>query len=139
MNPAYLTVVFIDIVDFTTLSEILVPSDLVCVIGEAMEGMSSILTTQGATVDKYIGDCVMALFNVPEELPRHESRACQSALECIKYLHKMGASWKERGLPALACRVGIHSGHALVGNFGSSTRLNFTAIVRSYCSIVSDH
>ena len=70
----------------------------------------------------------MALFNVPDTLHDHEVKACESALACVEFLKSMHDSWKRRKLPALQCRVGIHCGKALVGNFGSTTRMNFTAI-----------
>lgn len=122
------TISFLDIENFTALSEQLSLDSLITVISEAMEVCSNIVTEEGACIDKYIGDCIMALYNVPHRVERHHHRACSAALRCHAALRKFHRSWAERGLPMLRCRIGIHSGECLVGNFGSTNRLNFTAV-----------
>lgn len=128
LETAFISIFFLDIADFTTMAEIMHPDQLVLVIGEAMEALSIIVAEKGATIDKYIGDCIMALWNTPEQTEDHEFNACRAALICQNKLKELHDGWLQRGLPALEARIGIHCGQALVGNFGSSTRLNFTAI-----------
>ncbi|KAL9647366.1 hypothetical protein ABK040_011730 [Willaertia magna] len=123
-----LSIFFMDFVEFTRLTEELQPIRLIELISEAMEEMSVIIEDEGGVIDKYIGDAIMALFNAPYDLPDFEIKACMAALRCIKTLDKLGVNWIKRGLPTMKCRIGINSGKALVGNFGSTKRLSYTAI-----------
>ncbi|KAL0490778.1 adenylate cyclase, partial [Acrasis kona] len=122
------TLFFLDIVDFTTISEKLRPDELMVLMSEAMEKLSDIVAEESGFIDKYIGDAIMALWGVPEEVEDHQYRACIAALRCVQVLKDNADNWTNRGFPALRCRVGIHFGEALVGNFGSSNRLNYTAL-----------
>jgi adenylate cyclase len=84
--------------------------------------------THGGTVDKYIGDSVMALWNTPRPLTGHARQACQAALACVVALDDLFASDEWRGLPRFATRFGIHTDRVLVGHFGAPDRLSFTAM-----------
>ncbi|KAL9646786.1 hypothetical protein ABK040_001208 [Willaertia magna] len=123
-----LTILFLDFIDFTKLTESLPPLKLIELVGEALEELSIIIEEEGGVIDKYIGDAIMALFNTPYNLEKFEERACIAAMRCFQRLKDKANDWNRRRLPSIQCRIGIHSGKALVGNFGSSKRLNFTAI-----------
>lgn len=123
-----LTVFFSDVADFTTISEQLQPGDLVSHLGDYLGEYSRIIEASGGTVDKYIGDAVMAFWNAPNPLEDHAIRACAAALECVSNLQKMHKRWFEGKLPLLETRIGIHTGEVIVGNMGSSERLNYTII-----------
>eukprot|EP00741_Cyanophora_paradoxa_P007378 tig00001127_g7137.t1 len=122
-------ILFADIQDFTALTETMEPERLVEVVGEAMEALSRRITAARGTVDKYIGDAVMAFFSTPlQPLEQHELHACAAALACQRALADLRPGWRARGLPALEARIGIDAGRVLIGNFGSSSRLNYTVL-----------
>jgi len=118
------TVFFLDVRDFTSISEHLRPDSLVKLISEAFEGFSSCIHANDGVVDKYIGDCIMAFWLGPDQ----EQQALQCSMDCIRFLNSKNASWKSRNLPELHIRIGINSGPVLVGNFGSSSRFNYTCL-----------
>ncbi|KAL0490678.1 hypothetical protein AKO1_009653, partial [Acrasis kona] len=122
------TYFFLDIVDFTSLSEALSPDDLLILIGGAMEELTNIIIENRGFVDKYIGDAIMALWNVPTKVDDAQVLAVTAAIRCTEKLKMMDDEFEERGLPKVRCRIGVHHGHALIGNFGSSQRLNYTAL-----------
>lgn len=124
----YITIFFSDIADFTKISEKLDLDTLIELIGEYLEEMSNIVNAHSGMVDKYIGDAVMALWNVPVPVDAHPILACKAALACHRRLAELRVDWIARGFPAVAARIGIHSGEAITGNFGSKGRLNYTAI-----------
>src|SRR3990167_996157 len=119
---------FSDIRDFTTISERLNPSDLAKYICDYFDALSSIIIANRGTIDKYIGDAIMAFWGAP--LPEADPcrQAAKSALECVRRLENLNEKWQLEGRPELFTRFGIHVGDAIVGNFGSSERLNYTAI-----------
>jgi class 3 adenylate cyclase len=126
---------FMDIQDFTTLGEQLAPEDLVTLVSEAFEGTSNIIVNNNGIIDKYIGDCVMAFWRLDALLESQaqmydsiENMACRSAIESIQYIQSMADSWSQRGFPVIKCRIGIHSGSVLMGNFGSQQRFDYTVI-----------
>lgn len=123
-----LTVFFSDVADFTTISEQLQPGDLVSHLGDYLGEYSQIIESSGGTVDKYIGDAVMAFWNAPNPLEDHAVRACAAALECVDRLKEMQKRWYDGKLPLLETRIGIHTGEVIVGNMGSTERLNYTII-----------
>ncbi|KNC78012.1 hypothetical protein SARC_09545 [Sphaeroforma arctica JP610] len=90
--------------------------------------MSQVISETEGVVDKYIGDGIMALWNAPYTVIDHPSKACEAALLCKSRLETLKADWKRRGYPEMRMRVGIHTGNAIVGNFGSVDRLNYTAL-----------
>lgn len=123
-----LTILFSDIRGFTGLSENLSPEALVEVLHDFLDPMSEIIVKHGGTLDKYLGDAIMALFGAPLELPDHAPRACRTALEMIKSLKILNQEWVAKGRPALKIGIGINSGPVAVGNMGSSRLFDYTAI-----------
>ncbi len=122
------TMHFSDIADFTTISEQLAPEELVELLSEYLSLMSEPILTSGGTIDKYIGDAVMAFWNAPSPVADHAYIACATVLANRARLAERCTKWVAAGKPALRCRVGLHTGEAVVGNIGSEARLDFTAI-----------
>ncbi|PRP81585.1 adenylate/guanylate cyclase with integral membrane sensor [Planoprotostelium fungivorum] len=122
------TVVFQDIVDFTKMSEEIEVSSLAALTSEYMDAMTSIIHRHGGTIDKYIGDCIMSIYNAPSRVNNHEEAAVRAALECQKELERLNPSWRIRYGYTLHQRIGIHTGDMLVGTMGSIHRMNWTAI-----------
>eukprot|EP00126_Sphaerothecum_destruens_P010676 Sdes_comp20790_c0_seq1m16981 len=123
-----LTVLFSDIVNFTRISEELNLDELITIMGEYLEEMSSTIVEYEGTVDKYIGDSIMALWNAPELVPDHAVKACAAAIEYQRRLKRFSDEWVVKGYPQIMARIGIHTGEAIVGNFGARERLNYTAL-----------
>ncbi|PRP82659.1 hypothetical protein PROFUN_09770 [Planoprotostelium fungivorum] len=128
LKAATTTVYFQDIKGFTSLAEKLDPEVLATITAEYMEAMSSVIIEHGGVIDKYIGDCIMALFNLPSHLEEHENAACHAATECAQLLKQLNKRWKSLYDFELEQRIGINSGEVLAGNIGSSQRLAFTCI-----------
>ncbi|MBI4150944.1 adenylate/guanylate cyclase domain-containing protein [Candidatus Woesearchaeota archaeon] len=122
------TVFFSDIRNFTGISERLSPEELVHLLNEYLTTMTRIVLKYQGTVDKFIGDAIMALWNAPLLDDRHAFKACASAVEQIKALRELQTKWKARGVPVLNIGIGIHTGPAVVGNLGSEERFDYTAI-----------
>jgi adenylate cyclase len=123
-----LTVLFSDIRGFTSMAERLEPEEVAAMLGEYLTEMTEIVFRHGGTVDKYIGDCVMALYNVPFEDPDHAVRAVQTALEFQERTLAVSQRWEERIGVSIRNGVGINTGEAVVGTLGSRQRLEYTAI-----------
>jgi adenylate cyclase len=123
-----LTILFTDIRGFTSLSENLDPEALVKVLHDFLNPMSNIIIQHGGTIDKYIGDAIMALFGAPLDLPDHARLACRTALDMVATLRELGRQWAAEGRPQIRVGVGINSGEAAVGNMGSDRLFNYTAI-----------
>jgi adenylate cyclase len=123
-----LTVLFSDIRGFTTLSEAMTPEDLVKLMNEYFTVMTDQVFAQRGTLDKYIGDAIMAIFGAPLAEPRHASLACRSALGMIQALRSFQQGLRQRGLPAIDIGVGINTGPVVVGNMGSASRFNYTVV-----------
>jgi adenylate cyclase len=123
-----LSILFSDIRGFTTLAETMEPEALVEVLHGYLNPMSEIVVQHGGTLDKYIGDAIMALFGAPLEQPDHGERACRTALEMVQKLRELDREWLEQGWPALKIGIGINSGLVSVGNMGSNRLFDYTAI-----------
>ena len=123
-----MTVLFSDIRGFTSLSEKMQPEEVVTFLREYLTVMTEAVFKHGGTVDKYIGDAIMALYNVPFEAPDHALRAVRTALEFQERLQPLAERFAARHGGTLACGVGIHTGDAVVGTIGSEQRLEYTAI-----------
>ena len=131
-----LTLLFSDIANFTTISEDLSPEALVEEMAIYFNALSNVIMRHRGTVDKYIGDAIMAFWNAPAPVEDHPVMACRSALACQRALRQLAAAPARR--PAAAARtgslfqartrMGIHTGEVIVGNMGSEERLNYTAI-----------
>ncbi len=124
-----LSIMFTDIKDFTTLSEQLDPNTLAAALGSYLDAMARIIQqeTRG-TIDKYIGDAIMTIWNAPEPVPNHARMACIAALRCRGAGRALAEATEWRGLPPFETRFGLHCGSALVGHFGAHDRMNYTAI-----------
>ena len=122
------TVLFSDIRGFTSLSEKLPPEDVAEMLRDYLTAMTEIVFDHGGTVDKYIGDCVMALYNVPFEDPDHALKAVRTALDLQERTLEVSDRWEARLGAPLRNGVGINTGEAVVGTMGSRQRLEYTAI-----------
>jgi adenylate cyclase len=121
-----ITAMFSDIRGFTTLSEGLSPSALVDLLNEYLSEMTDVIFRHWGTLDKYIGDAIMAFWGSPYPQEDHPERACRAALEMLQSLKKLQARWDTEGRPRIDIGVGINTGPMLVGNMGSSKRFNYT-------------
>lgn len=124
----HVTVLFSDIDDFTTLAERMAPEELMRVASTYFEAVTDELLRNRATIDKYIGDAVMALWNAPRDDPYHARNACEAALRARLLTERLCEAFAARGWPRLQTRFGLHTGDAVVGNVGSSDRLAYTAM-----------
>lgn len=122
------TVLFSDIRGFTTVSENLPPPELVTLLNEYLTPMTRIILEERGTLDKFIGDAIMALFNAPLDVPAHAAHACTAAVRMIERLEKLNEAFAARGMNPIDIGVGIHSGPAVVGNMGADIRFDYTAI-----------
>jgi adenylate cyclase len=123
-----LTVMFSDIRDFTTLSEGLTPDELVNLLNQYLSAMTDILFRNLGTLDKYIGDAIMAFWGSPFPQPDHAARACTCALEMIASLEELNRKWVEQGGRPIAIGIGLNTGPVNVGNMGSDKRLAWTVM-----------
>lgn len=124
-----LTIFFSDIANFTAISERLEPEELVCFLGEYLNVMNLNLLKNQATVDKYIGDSVMAFWGAPRNVEHPAIKSCSAALECQHQIQLLGQKWKAQGFDFdFYTRIGIHTGEVIVGNIGSDTRMSYTVI-----------
>ena len=123
-----ITVFFTDLRDFTNMSESLDPDILIRILGDHLAICTRIIQKYQGTIDKFIGDSVMAFWNAPSAVKDHPVQACLAALECQAAMKSFNKANLAQGLPSLFMRIGIHTGEALVGNIGSDTRLNYTAV-----------
>ena len=123
-----LTIIFCDLKDFTGISENLNPRQVVSMLNEYFTTLSAILYRYGATIDKYIGDSVMAFWGAPLPHEDHARRAVMAALDMHKVLAELKSQLLSKGLPVTDMGVGINSGLVNVGNMGSIYRLNYTVI-----------
>ncbi len=123
-----LTVLFSDIRGFTTLSERMSPEGLVSFINGYLTPMTDIVFEQGGTLDKYIGDAIMAFWGAPVDQPDHALRACRAALRFVEQLEVLKARWRAEGLPEVDIGVGINTGPMNVGHMGTESRFNYTVM-----------
>jgi adenylate cyclase len=123
-----MTVLFADIRGFTALSEQLVPESLVRFINSYLTPMTQIVFEEGGTLDKYIGDALMAFWGAPIHQEDHALRACRAALRFLDALGELNRQWSSEGLPQIEIGIGISSGPMVVGNMGSDIRFNYTVM-----------
>lgn len=124
------SLMFTDIADFTSHAESLPPARLAEALGKYLAAATTAVEATGGMVDKYIGDALMVLWNVPSPLPAHPAAACRAALACAAATRALGTSawWREAGLPPWRTRFGLHADTVLVGHFGAPDRLSYTAM-----------
>jgi adenylate cyclase len=122
------TVLFSDIRGFTTISEALSPEVLGNLLNRYMTPMTDIVFRHGGTLDKYIGDAVMAFWGAPIPQPDHAARACRAALEMVEKVKDLNVEFAAAGLPRIAIGIGLSTGPMTIGNMGSTDHLAYTAL-----------
>ena len=123
-----LTVLFSDVRGFTTFSESFPPETVIATLNEHLNMMVSVIFKYQGTLDKFVGDCVMAFWGAPIDQPNQGELAARAALEMIEGLEKLNQKWQSEGRPTLHIGVGINTGEMLFGNIGSEQRMDFTVI-----------
>jgi adenylate cyclase len=122
------TIMFTDIAGFSTIAESMSSEDLVGHLGEYLGTLSDVILQSGGTVDKFIGDAVMAFWGAPVLNPDHAVAACLAVCRCRQHLRELRPAWLASGRPAFQTRFGLHTGEVIVGNIGSPARMNYTVI-----------
>jgi class 3 adenylate cyclase len=123
-----LTLLFTDFEGFTSLGEKLPPDELVQLLNLYFEAITRAIEQYQGTVDKFIGDSVMAFWNAPSNIPNHPELACRAALRIAERVRALNNQRAQQGLVGLNIRIGLHTGIAMVGNIGHEGRLSYTAI-----------
>ncbi len=123
-----ITVLFSDVRGFTSISESLDAQDLARLLNNYLTEMTRIIFRHQGTLDKYIGDAVMAIWGAPYTEPKHGERCCRAALAMIARLAELQKKWVAEGLPAMDIGIGINTGIASVGSMGSALRFGYTAM-----------
>jgi adenylate cyclase len=123
-----ITILFSDIRGFTTLSEGLSPQELVRLLNEYLSPMTRIVLEEKGTLDKFIGDAVMAIYNAPLDLSDHPAAACRSAVRMLETLSELNRGFSAKGMNTIDIGIGINTGPAVVGNMGADIRFDYTAI-----------
>ncbi|HWI82507.1 adenylate/guanylate cyclase domain-containing protein [Ramlibacter sp.] len=122
------TVMFTDLADFTALSERLDPAQVVELLTAYFDAMTAVIHRWHGTIDKYIGDAIMAFWGAPLPDDGHAEHAVRAAIEMQAAMEPLRRELRARGLPPVAMRIGLHTGPVVVGNVGSSIRLAYTAV-----------
>jgi adenylate cyclase len=123
-----MTFIFTDLEGFTTLSEKVESRALAQMLNAYLDGVCAAILSLDGTVDKFIGDAVFAIFNAPADQHDHAERAVHCALAIDRFSETFRAEQHSKGIPLGVTRIGIHSGRAVVGNFGSHSRMQYTAL-----------
>ncbi len=122
------TVLFTDIVGFTGLGSSLTPAELASLLNEHFTLLAEAIEEEEGTVDKYIGDSIMAFWGAPFDQPDHAERACRAALKIAQSVRADNEKRRARGEPVIRLRIGLHSGPVVAGNIGAPGRVNYTLI-----------
>ncbi len=122
------TVFYSDIRGFTAMSEHMTPDEIYKQLNEYFEEMCAIIFKYDGYVDKFIGDCVMSVFSAPDPKPDDARRAVRAAVEQQTRIKEIGEQWAARGKPVFTVGMGLNTGEVIMGNLGSSNRLNYTVI-----------
>ncbi len=123
-----LTMLFVDIRGFTSMSEAMAAEDVLVVIQDYLDHMSSLILKWDGTIDKYVGDEIVALWNAPAAQPNHALLAMRCAYDLIDQAPILQAKLAAKGLPPISWGIGVNTGPAVVGNMGSKDRLQYTAL-----------
>ena len=122
------TFLFTDVRGFTAMSETLDPQEVTFIMNKALTAQQEAVQKHGGMVDKYIGDAMMAIFNAPLDLLNHPKIAVDCAKDIIKNMEELNKELESKNLPSIAIGIGINTGEAVIGNMGSSSRFDYTAI-----------
>lgn len=122
------TVMFTDIEGFSLISETMEPELLTRRLSRYFDALGTPISANHGTIDKYIGDSIMAFWNAPEPDPDHIANACRAALQAAAAGRRLSAKWQQRGWPGFRTRFGLHTGPAVVGNVGARERINYTLV-----------
>jgi class 3 adenylate cyclase len=123
-----ITIFFSDIRGFTPMSEVLSAEEVVHILNEYFTAMTAIIFKYEGTLDKFMGDAIMAVFGAPIEMADHAERAVLAAIEMSEKMKQLQAKWKTEGKKEVNIGIGINTGEAVVGNIGSNERMEYTAI-----------
>jgi adenylate cyclase len=123
-----ITLLFSDIVNFTEITEKADPTKVMQYTSRYFAAVSQEIMRHRGTVDKFIGDAIMAIWNAPADDPEHAVNACAAALAFRRANDRLNAEFEREGWPVYRTRCGLHTGHAVVGNVGSVDRMNYTAL-----------
>jgi adenylate cyclase len=123
-----ITVLFSDIEGFSSLSERMAAEDVSAILNEHLDRMMDCIKATGGTLDKFIGDAVMAEWNAPVAQADHAARACETALLMMDAMRTLGGKWRAEGKPPLNIRIGVNMGEMVVGNLGSREIFDYTAV-----------
>jgi adenylate cyclase len=127
-RAADLTVLFTDIVGFTSLSETLPAQETAALLNHHFEGVVSCINQSGGTVDKFMGDGLMAFWGAPDDMPDHATAATNAAVAIAARVRADIAQALEQGRPPVRVRIGVHTGPVIVGNIGALDRVNYTIV-----------
>ena len=122
------TFLFTDVRGFTSMSERLKPEEVTYVMNKALTAQQKAVQKHNGMVDKYIGDAMMAIFNAPLDLLNHPQAACDCAKDIVTNMEALNIELQAEGLPPIAIGIGINTGEAVIGNMGSESRFDYTAI-----------
>jgi adenylate cyclase len=123
------TVLFCDVAGFTSISEGLDPEALVHFMNRYLDAMTDVIIGNGGFVDKFVGDEIVAIFGAPNDVPDHAVRACESVVRMAETLRNMQDEFRSMGAKTeVFCRTGLSTGPMIVGNMGSESRMNYTAM-----------
>lgn len=123
-----ITIFFSDVRGFTSISESLSPEELVSLLNDYLSAMTDIIIELKGTIDKYMGDAIMAFWGAPVPLEEHAYYACVASLVQLDYLKELQKKWKDMNLPVIDIGIGLNTGYAIVGNMGSSHRMDYTCM-----------
>ena len=124
----YCTFLFTDVRGFTSMSESLEPEQVTYIMNRALTAQQSAVQKHHGMVDKYIGDAMMAIFSAPLDLDFHENKAIECAIDIQKNMEELNIELATMDIPPVAIGIGVNTGYAIIGNMGSETRFDYTAI-----------
>lgn len=127
-SAVHITSYFSDIAGFTSISERLTPEQTVALLNEYLSTMTDIIEELGGTVDKYVGDAIVAFWGAPMPVANHAASACEAALRQAEAIARLHERWRIEGKPEIWFRAGLNTGEVVAGNMGSSRRFNYTVI-----------
>ena len=127
-SKKYITVLFTDVRGFTAMSESMDPEDVTYIMNRALTAQVAAVKQYGGTIDKFIGDALMAFWNAPLAIEKHENAALDCAVQMRKNMNELNLELIDQDLPTISIGIGINSGPAIVGNMGSDSRFDYTCI-----------